>query len=110
MMLTRPKLREIDLQRQVVQLAELLGWEHVHWRPAMTKQGWRTPGSGTLAKGFPDLLLVRPSDRRLIFVELKADGHKPTPDQERVLDVLRSVSEIHVWSPAMWDDIEATLR
>ena len=128
----RPKLSELNLQRQVVQLAEIFGWEHVHFRPAMTKHGWRTAGSGTMAKGWPDLVLVRVRDRRLIFAELKADGAKLTPDQIQVRQVLQYLEsirlrgfggchdndehcdcprvEVHLWRPADWDTIEATLR
>ena len=139
--LPTPKLRELDFQRQLVGtkppgLAIILGWEHVHFRPAMTKHGWRTAGTGSMAAGWPDLVLVRPRDRRLIFAELKADGAKATPDQERVLEVLRSVVttggtlaaigrsgyprvgeelqlprvDVYIWRPADWDLIEQALR
>lgn len=121
-----PALREIDLQRQVVQLAEMLGWEHIHFRPAQTKHGWRTPGSGSMAKGWPDLTLVRPRDRRLIFAELKAEGQKPTPAQLDVLTALQALDwrgapkpepfswmakvEVYVWRPSDFDEIQAVLR
>ena len=102
------KLKEVDFRRQIVDLANAGGWEHVGFRPAMTQHGWRTPGTGTMAKGWVDLVLVQPRDRRLLFVELKGDGGKLEPDQERVLDVLRSLEwigarepsiEVHVWWP-----------
>lgn len=127
---TMARLREIDLQRQVVQLAEICGWEHVHFRPAQTKHGWRTPGSGTMAKGWPDLTLVRARDRRLIFAELKAQDGYLTDDQTRTLLALRALEhrpagelreaglgrpgepriEVYVWRPADFDEIEAVLR
>ena len=124
--LPTPKLREIDFQRQLVGtkppgLAVILGWEHVHFRPARTKHGWRTAGTGSMAAGWPDLVLVRPRDRRLIFAELKADGAKPTPEQERVLEVLESLAfpilaeqvaqiEVYLWRPSDWPIIEQVLR
>ncbi|CAN5770077.1 hypothetical protein BH23CHL8_BH23CHL8_26350 [soil metagenome] len=112
----RPKLNETLFREQIVGskkhgkevrgLADQLGWEHVGWRPAMTKVGWRTPGTGTLAKGWPDLVLVHPRRRRLLFVELKGDDGKLSDDQVRVLHILRALEgdrlEVHVWGP---DDI-----
>jgi hypothetical protein len=114
-------LTELDLQRLVTDLAGILGWEWVHFRPAQTQRGWRTPVSGPLGQGWPDLVLVRIGhsgwvrvgyDRRLIFAELKREGGQLTADQERVLDVLRSLVrdlceegastqvEVHVWRPS----------
>ena len=90
-----PKIKEIDFQRQLVGpkgIATMLGWVHVHFRPAMTKHGWRTAGSGELAEGWPDLVLSGPVTSRLIFAELKADGARLTPEQELVLEELRSLT------------------
>lgn len=122
---------ELDLQRAIVGtkppgLAVIFGWEHVHFRPAMTKHGFRTPGSGSMAKGWPDLTLVRPRDRRLIFAELKSDVAKPTPEQDTVLGILRELEtggepsilatgrgpqiEVYVWRPRDLDDIARILR
>lgn len=95
---TAPRPTELDFRRQIVGtkppgLAVIYGWEHVGFRPAQTEQGWRTPATGTMAKGWPDLILTRARDRRsrLIFAELKADNGRLSDDQERVLDVLRSI-------------------
>lgn len=126
---------EIDLQRQLVGkdgLATIYGWEHVHFRPALTKHGWRTPGSGTMAAGWPDLVLLRARDRRLIFAELKSDAGKVTQDQQRVLETLRVLTadhvdgsghrvldpigvagprvEVYVWRPRDFDQIIEVLR
>lgn len=91
-------------------LADQLGWEHVGFRPAKTQFGWRTPGTGTMAKGWPDLTLVHPRTHRILFVELKGDDGKLDAEQERVLAVLRSLPppvEVHVWYP---DDLETAGR
>jgi hypothetical protein len=101
---------ERTFMEQVTQLAELRGFSWCHWRPARTAHGWRTAGSGPLSKGHPDLLLVRPRDRRLIYAELKSATGKLDADQREVLDVLRQVGECHVWRPQDWPLIEATLR
>lgn len=80
------QITESDFMGQVTQMAELFGWRWVHFRPARTSYGWRTPVSGPLGKGWPDLTLVR--DDRMIFAELKRDGEKATPEQEEVLRLL----------------------
>lgn len=123
------RMSEADLMRAVTDLATILGWEWVHFRPAQTQRGWRTPVQGPLGKGWPDLVLIRSRDRRLVFAELKSDKGKTSAEQERVFDVLywlttdgchepsgRKVGgtavESHRWWPADLDrgSIEAVLR
>jgi hypothetical protein len=106
-------LSERDFQTQIVELAHLYGWEDFHVRAGRTAESWRVPGSGTMAKGWPDLVLLHPSERRLLFIEVKADKGKTTPDQERVLLLLQAampMATVHVWRPSDWDRIEATLK
>ena len=126
-----PKGPEYALQSQVAALAHMLGWETIAFRPAFTKAGFRTPGTGSMAKGWPDMTLVRARDRRLIFAELKSDVGRLSPDQQRVLDVLRALEgsavaqatheptgatfvytqiEVHVWRPRDFDLIQQVLR
>lgn len=103
-------LTEIEFQRQLVGpngLATMLGWLHVHFRPAKTERGWRTPGSGELLEGWPDLVLVRARDRRLIFAELKRELAQLTPAQAFVLDEL----DVLAFDPADYADrVTAVLR
>lgn len=91
---------EAEFQQQVEEYAALRQWEFMHIRPAMNQVGgWRTPISGALGRGFPDLLLVR--GNRLIFAELKAQKGRLTPAQSHCLDVLRnSGNEVYVWRPS----------
>lgn len=115
-------LTERDFMRQVTDLAELRGWSWAHFRPAMTEKGWRTPVSGPLGAGWPDLVLVNPEKARLIFAELKSARGKESVAQTAVLDALETVAirfggvpgaggvEVHVWRPADWSTIEAVLR
>lgn len=122
-----PAITEREFQRQVTDLAELFGWQWAHFRPAQTARGWRTPVSGPLGAGFPDLVLARPKDGRLIFAELKRDGAKTTPDQDRVLELLEQVAgpergsrnfdpavrpqvEVFIWRPADLEQVMAVLR
>lgn len=102
-------LTERAFQRQVTDLAELRGWEYVHFRPARTADSWRTPVQGSLGRGWPDLVLARGSE--VLAVELKSDRAKPTPEQTRVLAVLEGAGiRCAVWRPADWSTIEDVLR
>lgn len=101
-------LTEAQFLRQVVELAEIRHWSWLHLRPAMTRDSWRTPISGPLGKGFPDLLLLRGS--QLIAVELKRDGAQTTSDQERVLELLAGAISVFTFRPADWSRVEAVLR
>ena len=84
----RVPITEPDLMVAVTDLAALLGWTWVHHRPAQTQHGWRTPISGPLGKGWPDLVLVRIRDRRVVFAELKAQAGSLTAEQKSVLETL----------------------
>jgi hypothetical protein len=125
-----PKVSEIDFQRQIVGytkgrpsgIATILGWIHVHFRPARTKFGYRTPGVGEMAAGWPDLVLLRERDRRLIFAELKSPIGKVTYDQEMVMASLRTLAwtaaeyslqpsiEVYIWRPSDLPQIAEILR
>jgi hypothetical protein len=105
---TLPPISEREFLQQVVELAALRGWLHLHLRPAMTRDSWRTPISGPLGKGFPDLMLVR--GERILFIELKRDGAKPTPEQVEVLGILGGAAETMLVWPNDWDLIEQVLR
>ncbi|MCI0542945.1 MAG: hypothetical protein L0Z49_00695 [Actinobacteria bacterium] len=48
--------------------AMVRGWRVCHFRPATTRDGWRTAVQGH--PGFPDLVLARRG--RVVFAELKA--------------------------------------
>jgi hypothetical protein len=88
----------------------------------MTTKGWRTPVSGPLGAGWPDLVLARPKGTgygnwtttwtgRILFVELKRNGVRATFDQDMVLTILREAgAEVHIWQPIDWPEIEETLR
>ena len=99
---------EAELQQLVTDAAELLGWSWVHWRPAMTTRGWRTPGSGPLAAGFPDLMLTRGRDQRVLLLELKAAKGTVSALQATVHETLRSAGlDVRVVRPR---DIDALLE
>lgn len=94
---------EAEFQAQIVGpngVATMVGWEYAHWRPARTKHGWRTPGTGELAEGWPDLTLVHHRARRLIFAELKKDGEHLKPAQLEVFKRLHSLVDAPPWDVA----------
>lgn len=91
-----------EFQRQIAELAHIYGWEWVHFRPAQTARGWRTPVEGPLGKGWPDLFLAHPRKRRLLAVEIKRElGDSLTPEQTAVLHTLAAAGlETVVWRPS----------
>ena len=94
-----PKLQttEADLREQIRDLAQLYGWEmHFAWL------SWRSP------KGYPDVFLAHPVQKRVIWAELKGKNGKLTPEQVRWLQVLRDCGqEAYTWWP---DDIPEIAR
>jgi hypothetical protein len=96
-----PPISESELQNAIIDLARQLGWRIAHFRPAMTRHGWRTPVSAD-GKGFPDLILVRD---RVIAAEIKTDKGKLTDDQETWLDAFQAAGiAVAVWRPEQWWD------
>jgi hypothetical protein len=113
-MVTEPlfkvELSESQFQGQVQDFATLSGWSWLHVQKVANDRGyWRTPVSGKLGKGWPDLFLVR-GDRR-IAAELKAGKKQLEPDQVTVLNLLEAAGcEVFCWRPSDWDSITEVLR
>ena len=100
---------EADLQKHVIELAELRGWRVYHARPAQTGKGWRTPVGSDTSVGFPDLVLVRQG--RLLVVELKSEKGRVTPAQSEWLNALMVAgATVYVFKPSMLDQILEVLR
>ena len=97
---------EKDWQRDVIRLAQTLGWKVAHFRPAQTSKGWRTAVAADGA-GFPDLILVRD---RLIAAELKNEKGRVTNEQREWIAALEVAGiETYVWRPDDLDDIMRVL-
>ena len=80
---------EAELQRQVLEVARMLGWLCYH-----------THDSRKSESGFPDLVMVHERSGSTLFAELKRDGQEPTPEQWRWLRALGVRGVAFVWRPA----------
>ena len=91
---------EDDWDRQLFRgpksLAVMLGWTTYH---VLRSRGSRA--------GYPDRTCVR---ERIIFVELKREKTRPTPDQVEWLDKLASAGgEVYLWRPSDLDEAALVL-
>lgn len=90
---------EAEFQRQIVELAELRGWWWHH-----------IPDSRRDNPGRPDLLLVHPEKRRVLFLEVKSERGRVTLAQSRMIEALDGGrTRAAVVRPSDWDVIEASL-
>lgn len=122
------RLTERQLQKAIIGTAEMLGWRVCHFDASVKivnkRGGGKTYVGDKQAKGFPDLVLVRPP--RLMFVELK--GHSTRIDDEQI-DWLRDLTacanfineaagaekgkpilEVYIWRPNDWESEVITRR
>ena len=98
---------EKEFQAQVIDLARILGWTVAHFRPALTKHGWRTP-AGADGVGFPDLVLV--GHDQTLFRELKVGRGQLRSEQRTWQSVLlKNGADYAVWRPVDWPQIVVEL-
>lgn len=99
-LIKNPNIKEEEFFEQVIHLAHIYHWRVAHFRPAMTKWGWRTAVSADGA-GFPDCVFVRD---RIVFAELKSKEGQLTAEQHQWLEALAEAGqEVYLWRP---DDME----
>lgn len=102
---------EAQFQGRVQEYATLRGWSWMHIQKAQNAAGyWRTPVTGNLGKGWPDLFMVR--GKRIVAAELKGDRTPISRWQQAVLDALIRVPgvEVFIWRPDDWDDVMEVLK
>ncbi len=80
---------ESELVGMILDRAASRGWLGYHARPARVKDGWRTPGQGNGARGFPDLILARAGV--VIVWEVKTARGRLTTEQTQWLDAAGGV-------------------
>lgn len=131
MTLLASDLTEDQWLRTVLDLAAAYGWRTYHVDNSARKV---TRRSGSVAwvrnvnvqgKGFPDLVLVRAKDGRLIFAELKTNTGHVDHEQRQWLNDLEAVHdevhhqsgnlmrdhiEVFIWRPRDYDAMERALR
>lgn len=94
-----PPLSEAAFQRQVVELATLLGWWVFHDNDPRRN-----------AAGLPDLLCVHEGKGEAFWAELKREGGAVRPAQEACLRRMRAAGwRAYLWFPKDWLEIEGVL-
>lgn len=101
--MTRAKaeaIREEDFARTVTDLANAMGYYHMHVRRTVGRgRRWVT---GTSVKGWPDYAFW--GHGRFFLAELKSESGKLSADQERVIWSLRQAGiNVYVWRPSDFD-------
>lgn len=95
-------MSERQLQDLIIALAERMGFIVYHTHDSRRSQ-----------KGFPDLVLVHPKQKRVIWRELKSEKGVTSSEQKVWLSSLLLVGEdVDVWRPRDWVSgrIEKELR
>lgn len=91
---------ERDLREQVRDLCKLFGWKlYFSWTSIHSP------------RGFPDLVLCNPEQKRVIFAELKSEKGKVSTYQQEWLDTLAACgAEVYLWRPGDFEGIVEILR
>ena len=97
-------MTEAQFTDTVVKLAQFNGWRAVHFRPARTKEGWRTAMIGD--RGFVDVVLARGGV--VLHVELKKQDGVMRPGQKEWGDELGETYRL--WRPSDLEHIKLELR
>lgn len=100
----RVLLSETDFSDTVIALARWNRWRVVHFRPAQTTKGWRTPFTGD--KGFVDLVLARAGV--VLLAELKSDTGRLGPGQPEWAEAIGA--QYRLWRPIDMEKIRKELR
>lgn len=98
-----------QLINQLIDLGHVCGWLVAGFRPARTKDGWRTPVLADAA-GFPDLTFYKPP--RVVVIEVKIPPDKVRRDQQIWLDMLRRMPNyaVLVITPDNVEQADAALQ
>jgi VRR-NUC domain-containing protein len=86
------RITEAELQAAILGLAKVFGWEAYH-----PKFSWRS------RRGYPDLTLWHPVEGSVVWVELKKESGKVTPEQTDTHTSMRAAGlTVFVWRPSDW--------
>lgn len=84
---------EAAMVRTILLAARVTHWRVAHFRPALTKWGYRTAVQGDGA-GFPDLVMVHRGARLVWWVELKSAAGRLEPDQRAWKEALEEAGAV----------------
>lgn len=107
-----PAGNEKEFTKEVIEFAQARGWKVAHFRTVRVARMngeiyYETPVQGD-GKGFPDLLMVRGTEK--LVAELKVKGNTTSEEQDAWLDAFRLAGiPAFVWFPKDWDMIELVL-
>lgn len=97
---------ESQLQRDVIKLAQELGWlVHHVYDSRLAAGGKRKNGQRSIDRGFPDLILAK-TGRVSIAVELKTERGHLSMEQRQWLAVLAGSFDVYIWRPRDWSSGE----
>jgi len=106
-------MTEAEFQNQIIKYAQLKGWEVMHVRKATqgakgrNRARWVTP---TSVRGWPDLTLWHPKRGGMLFIEVKSDKGRVSPEQKAVLASLTDAGQYAVFAkPKMWEELKNLL-
>lgn len=104
------KASEKQWQQTVIEIAQRFGWRVAHFRTSRTGSGGYATAVQADGAGYPDLTLTRGT--RLLFVELKTDKGRLSPEQAAWLTALSTAAPgcVAVWRPRDWAEVEQALR
>jgi hypothetical protein len=106
---------EAEFQQLIIDAAHYLGWRVAHFRGVRVqrKDGtvfYQTPVQAD-GEGFPDLVLVNPTQQRVIYAEVKSEMGRLSAAQIAWKVILEAAGQDYrLWQPKDWDEIEKTLR
>lgn len=120
-------MREAAFQRYVIDTARAFGWRVWHVPAPMRNVGARGWVGAKEAAGLPDLICLHLEPPRVLFVEVKGEGGKPSAKQIEFLKLARDIGlagadltgeegmvEVVVgafcWRPGDEEQVETVLR
>lgn len=103
-------LPEKEFTKLVIAYAQSRNYLVAHFRAALTASGnWVTAVAGD-GVGWPDLCCVRADPPRTIWLELKSDSGRLSPEQRRWRDRLRAAGqEWRLVRPCDWAELVGVL-
>ena len=97
------ELKESDFASWFEDLLDTYGYRWMHPRPGRVKRGdreiYETAYSGH--KGFLDYVICHEQKQRLLFVELKSEKGKVSPDQQLWIDTLKECVKMITLDPVV---------